>query len=34
MQQARKYGKNPPDQTNEEARQSLLEREFRIMTEK
>ena len=34
MQQVRKYGKNPPDQTNEEEIQSLPEREFRMITVK
>ena len=31
MQQIKKKGKNPPDQTNEEEIDSLLETEFRIM---
>ena len=31
MQQMKKQGKNPPDQTNEEEIGSLPEKEFRIM---
>ena len=31
MQQMKKQGKNPPDQTNEEEVGSLPEKEFRIM---
>ena len=31
MQQMKKQGKNPPDQTNEEEISSLPEKEFRVM---
>ena len=31
MQQMKEQGKNPPDQTNEEERGSLREKEFRVM---
>ena len=31
MQQMKKQGKNPPDQTNEEEIGSLPEKEFRVM---
>ena len=31
MQQMKKQGKNPPEQTNEEETDSLPEKEFRVM---
>ena len=31
MQQMKEQGKNPPDQTNEEEKGSLPEKEFRVM---
>ena len=31
MQQMKEHGKNPQDQTNEEERGSLPEKEFRVM---